>query len=409
MAVAPWFRTTVRGLPRTFWFLWLGTLINRVGIFVVPFLVLFLTKQRAFSIIEASFVVSLFGVGSFIAQILGGITSDRFGRRPTMLLSFFGSSVILLILSQTHGFWPIALVTLLLGATTDLYRPASSAVIADVVGRDDRVRAYNLRYWAINLGAAIGFALAGFLAERNYLYLFIWDAITTAAFGLIVLFFIPETAPPRHSAPTDASMPRPSLRELWREERAVFNFTVLFALLWVGVSAVYDQSHVTMPLAMAADGFSEAVYGLVAAINGVVIILITLSLNQALARYSRFVVLAGGTALIGVGFGLYAITDSLWLYAVGVVLWTVGELVTSPLTPALIADISPPARRGFYQGMMGASYGVAAFVGPNAGAWVYSHWGNSALWLWCMAVALLMALGFLWILQPFYDKIKQVG
>ena len=64
----------IEGLPPTYWLIWLGTLINRLGGFVIPFLMLYLTTQRAIPVAQAALVVSLFGVGSFIAPLSGAIS-----------------------------------------------------------------------------------------------------------------------------------------------------------------------------------------------------------------------------------------------------------------------------------------------------------------------------------------------
>src|SRR5579859_7364486 len=128
-----WSRATVGGLPRSFWFLTLGTFVNRAGIFVLPFLSLFLTTQRHLSIGQATEIVSLYGIGSFLAQISGGYMADRLGRRMTMLISLFVSAGLILFLGTLTDASVIAVTTLLLGLFTDMYRPASSAIIADVV------------------------------------------------------------------------------------------------------------------------------------------------------------------------------------------------------------------------------------------------------------------------------------
>ena len=59
------------GLPSTYWYLWFGILINRLGSFVIPFLTLYLTSQRGISVSQAALTVSLFGAGSFAANSLG--------------------------------------------------------------------------------------------------------------------------------------------------------------------------------------------------------------------------------------------------------------------------------------------------------------------------------------------------
>jgi len=101
----------------------------------------------------------------------------------------------------------ISVAIFIVGFFSDLYRPAVGAAIADLVPSESRTRAYEYNYWAINLGAAIAPILAGLTADYNFLVLFISDALTTAIFGLIVLFGIDETraAEAHHTAYTSLS------------------------------------------------------------------------------------------------------------------------------------------------------------------------------------------------------------
>src|SRR5687768_12056321 len=185
----------VEGLPPTYWLLWSGTLINRLGGFVIPFLTLYLTAQREIPVSTAALMVSFFGAGSFLAQLTGGELTDRLGRRPVMLMSFFVTPVFVIMLGLARGLALISICTFMVGFFTDLYRPAVGAAIADLVPPESRMRAYGYNYWAINMGAAVAPFLAGLIADYNFFILFAADALTTAAFGFIVLFGIHETRP----------------------------------------------------------------------------------------------------------------------------------------------------------------------------------------------------------------------
>lgn len=103
-----WFRQTTGGLPRQFWFLWTGTLINRLGSFVVIFLAIYLTGARHFSQSQAGLVIGLYGVGGAIGTTAGGVLADRWGRRPTILIAQFGAAGLMLALGFARTFEQIA-------------------------------------------------------------------------------------------------------------------------------------------------------------------------------------------------------------------------------------------------------------------------------------------------------------
>ena len=124
-----------RDLPPQFWFLWLGTVVNRLGGFAVPFLMLYLTGRLGIGPAEAALMVSVLGAGSFCSQLTGGELADRLGRRPVMLLSFFIAPVAMLTLGIARETWLLVAAMFALGFFMDLYRPAVSAAVVDLVYR----------------------------------------------------------------------------------------------------------------------------------------------------------------------------------------------------------------------------------------------------------------------------------
>jgi MFS family permease len=390
-------------LPPTYWLLWLGTLINRLGGFVIPFLTLYLTGQRGLSVSRAALMVSLFGAGSFSASLVGGELADRLGRRPVMLLSFLIAPANMLLLGLARPVALIALLTFLQGVFTDLYRPAVNASVADMVPSEGRPRAYGYLYWAINLGAAFAPALAGLLARLNYFLLFLGDALTTFVFGLIVWWGVRETRPAElhHAAVVDL---RQRAAQLGREP-----LLLLFSGLALFLGTVYMQGYVTLPLEMQAHGLHPDQYGLAISLNGALIVLLSLPASNLLTRWPRFPTLALAALLLGLGYGLTAFASTLGFFALTVAIWTLGEIAASAVAPSIVADLSPVELRGLYQGVFGAAWGLAFFTGPVIGGWVFERWSGNALWAGCAGLACLVALGYLWMSRPVQRRMSRAS
>jgi len=382
------------GLPPTYWLIWTGTLINRLGGFVIPFLTLYLTVQRQIPVSQAALVVSLFGAGSFIAQLAGGELTDRLGRRPVMLMSFFITPIFMILLGSARSLVLISIATFVVGFFTDLYRPAVGAAIADLVPPESRTRAYGYNYWAINLGAAIAPLLAGLMAGYNYQILFVADALTTAVFGFIVLFGIRETRPTeaRHTAHTPLSE---RVNQLKREP-----ILLAFSLLALFFGIVYTQGYVALPLDMQTNGLGPQSYGAAVAVNGILIILVTIPISNMAIKWPRFETIAASAILLGLGFGFTAFATTLPLFILSVAIWTLGEVAANSVAPAIIADLSPVKLRGLYQGIFGSAWGLAFFIGPLAGGWVYEHLGNKALWGGCFIIGMIVAGCYLALSAP---------
>src|SRR6266536_3598493 len=196
----PTLLASLKALPRPAWILFLGTFINKFGTFVLPFLTLYLTRQ-GYSLGEAGLAIGAYGIGTLLASALGGHLADAIGRRKTIVLSMFSAAVTMLLLSQARGLPAIVALTAIAGLAGELYRPASSALLADLIPAGQRVTAFSAYRMAFNAGWAFGPATAGFLAEYGYFWLFVGDAATSLLFGLVALFALPQGV---HSRKNDA-------------------------------------------------------------------------------------------------------------------------------------------------------------------------------------------------------------
>lgn len=379
-------RIGLGGLPRTFWILFCGQLVNRVGGMVVAFMVLYL-GARGLPAGQIGLVLLARGVGALVGQPLGGLLADRVGRRFTLVTGMVATSAALVGFGAA-GSLPVMLGTAaLLGAVSDLYRPASSALVADIVPPAGRAKAYGMLFWAINLGFAVSSVLAGFLAEHGYWLLFAVDAGTGLAFAAIVAVGI-RRDPVARPAPEVAGTVgyRTALRD---------PLLVALVLLTLGYATLYTQAQVAIPLAITDHGLPTSVYGMIAAINGVLIVVLQPVLTAWLSRFDRMRVLAVSWALVGAGMALTGLAHNAWQYAATVVVWTVGEVGTAGFTAALVADLAPDTARGRYQGLFGMSWSVASLIGPVAGTTVYGTLGPGPMWGGCLAVGAVCGIGAL--------------
>lgn len=393
-------RETVGGLPREFWWLFVSTLVNKLGGFVITFLSMYLTVNRGYPASYAGLVASLFGLGAAIAALGAGVLADRIGRRPTLLVAQVGTAVATVVLAFADGPVAIAVVAFLVGMFNNATRPATSAIIADLVPAEDRVRAYSLNYWAINIGFGVSAAVAGVIASHGYLTLFLLDALATLVCALVIFIRIPETRPERPAgaagkaakagtAGTGADGAEVSLLSVFRD--GAFMVVVGLNLL---LALIFQQSSTTLPVHMGSAGISSAQYGLVIGLNGLLIVVLQIPLTRWMEGRSRTALLIASCLLTGWGFGLAALAgSSAWLFALSVAVWTVGEVLNAPTMMGLVAELAPTHGRGRYQGVYSLSWSLASFIGPGVGGVVLQFAGPGALWGACAVCGTVAAAG----------------
>ncbi len=372
-----WWSRNGADLPRSFWVIWVGTVINRLGYVVEPFLALYLVRGRGLSVGTAGVLIACFGAGAFVSQPLGGMLADRIGRRATIILGMTGSAVAFVALGLAPTLVVIGLAAAAAGLAIDLYRPAVAATVADIVPSEQRPRAYGLIYWGLNIGVGVAAVAGGFLAQHSYWFLFLLDAATCIGFAVVVAVGLPETRPAGHDAE----------RGGYRAALSDGLLVALAASAFVG-GLVYLQSFVTLPLVMSIHGLGPSAYGLAYVINPIAVIVLQPVTIRWLARQRLVFVYVGGSVLLGLGFFLTLFARSIPAYAATVLVWTLGEIAFNAVGPALVADLAPVHLRGRYNGVFGTSFGAAALVAPIIGTLTLQHLGEGWLWSACLLVSI---------------------
>ena len=377
-------------MPRTFWVIFAGSFINRFGTFVMPFLTIYLYRQ-GYSLTAASFAVSAFGFGSFCGSGFGGYLSDKIGRRNTIVLGAGGASVMCMGLFLANSFPMIALFAALNGFAGGIHHPASSALLADVVPPERRVRAYAAMRLAINAGFACGSATAGFLVATP-LWLFVGDALTTAAFGLVALFALPHgLRASSKEAPWAAAI---AVIRRDRGFHALFAATLCSALIYSQFSSTYSLHVLSSGAVLELGSLSltgPTLFGILIGWNGLMVVIGELPLTAWTQRFRPQYAMAAGYLLLGAGFSLNAAPGGLPLLFFAMTIFTLGEMISSPVSSAYVAQLAPQSMRGRYMGTLALAWSSASMIGPPAGVQLFRT-SPLLLWLTCGALGVIGAV-----------------
>jgi MFS family permease len=376
----PRFRDTVRGLPPRVWIVSLGILVNRTGNFLPVFIVLYLTS-RDYSPGAAGLVLGAAGLGNVLGNAIGGYLADQLGRRWTIVLSGIASAGLTAAIPLFTTLPLIIAVVALVGLTSQIYRPAAGALLVDsVTTNQQRVAAFAVYRFAINIGAAAGGALGGLLAATSYTNLFLGNAFACLLFAGIAALLLRDVprGDTRERQGDDSGSAEPEENVGYRHALADRRL-LRFLLMTFVAEFVYIQSTVGLPLHVRAVGLTAASFGLLIGLNGLLVLAFELPITSAVARRRPEYVLAIGNLLTGAGLAMTGFaTDMVWLSAL-VLMWTLGEMMYSSMANAYMGGLAPPTMVGRYQGLYGSVVTLGTGVGATIGGVIYAR-NPWALW-----------------------------
>jgi predicted MFS family arabinose efflux permease len=370
--------TLFRRLPPAVRLLITGALVNRLGGFIVPYLAIVLRREFRLTASEVGLLLTCYGAGSLVSVLIGGVVADRLGRRLAMMASLFGGGALACLMGLSPSIRVFIPLLVIFGFVADLYRPAASSVIGDLLPPAQRAVGFAALRTAINLGFAVGMAVGGLLADWSWRAMFLADGVTTILYGAIIYFFVPETRPVPRAGPADGG-PSP-----WRDPVCLQLALVSFAF-----ALAFHTNVTALPLTITVTaGYPAPVYGCLVGLNGLLIVLFEIPATDALRRFRRLRVAAGGMLLVGVGYAVTGFVLHWAWFLFTVVLWTAGEILSTPQKLAFIADWSPAESRGRYLSLIQATWSLATAVNPILFLPLYARLGDRAFWPLLALVAL---------------------
>jgi MFS transporter, DHA1 family, tetracycline resistance protein len=305
----------------------------------------------------------------FAMPVMGGL-SDRFGRRPVILLSNLGLGLDYVLMAMAPSLWWLFVGRMISGVTAASISTAM-AYVADVTPAERRAQSFGFVGVAFGFGFVLGPALGGMLGAIDPRLPF-WAAagasLLNAAYGFFVL---PESLPPerRRAFEWKRANPHGALRFLRRHREvaglagAAFlsNLThcVLPAVFVLYTAYRYGWGEQAVGLALAAVGVSSAL------VQGMLV-------GPAVRRFGERRVLILGLLAGTVGFALYGLasTGSLFLAAIPIVaLWG----LVGPAAQGIMTRVVDGSAQGELQGAMGSLAGIAMMVGPTLFASVFAY------------------------------------
>ncbi|WP_105992512.1 MDR family MFS transporter [Staphylococcus simulans] len=381
-------------IPKSIWWLVVGMAINIMGAsFLWPLNTIYMSQELGESLTTAGLVLMINSLGMVIGNLLGGLLFDKLGGFTTIISGAVICLCATTLLNFYHG-WPLYAVWLvMLGFGGGVIVPAIYAMAGAVWPNGGR-QTFNAIYLAQNLGVAFGAAMAGYVAELSFNYIFIANLL------MYVVFFI--VAVTQFNVQYRGKVRIPETNQ-WAQKKyrkrfvALLLLCVMFAICWIA----YIQWESTIASFTQQMNISLSQYSVLWTINGIMILVAqpliypVIRLLRGNLKKQMFV----GICIFILSFFVTSFAHQFSVFVIGMIILTLGEMFVWPAVPTIANQLAPEGKQGAYQGIVNSASTVGKAFGPLIGGILVDTFNMQVMFLSMMGL-LIISMFFLYI----YDK-----
>ncbi|MFE8700220.1 MDR family MFS transporter [Cytobacillus sp. FJAT-54145] len=367
------------------WVLLLGTVMVRLASFMtLPFLAIYLSKTHDLHPVLIGVTVGISPLMGTIGGFVGGHLSDRYGRKPIMLIALFCLSLVFFGFSIASSPLLYVLLNALNGLCNSFFEPTSQALIADLTDKKNRMKAYSLRYTAINIGAAIGPLLGAYFASVSANSTFVITGSMYLIYA-IALFFLLNMLVENKKVDSKNVISFLDAFNIVKRDKAL-RFLILGVIL---INIGYAQLESSLPQHLENSIINGVfIYSVLLSINAVFVVFFQIPISHFAEKFSPMKVMMVGAILLCAGLVGFSFVNG-WVSAIlSIVLLTIGEILIFPSNSLLIDQLADENMRGAYFGA-GQFRKIGHFFGPIMGGALLSQYGGQ----WMFIIISFLSLG----------------
>ncbi|RDW16990.1 MFS transporter [Oceanobacillus arenosus] len=383
-------------MPRQIWLLVIATTINVTGgSFLWPLNTIYMHNELGKSLAFAGFILMFNTAANIAGNLLGGALFDRYSAYKTVLYGTLLATLATIGISLYHSVVPYTIFLIIIGFGNGITWPVIMAMAGSVWPEGGR-RAFNAVYVAQNLGVALGATLGGYIASISFNYIFWANAILFIVFFFIVLFTFKEMDqsqnPQMHTSVIEQS-------GKINDKTAFRSLLILcsgFLITWIA----YSQWQSTIASHTQDIGIPLEQYSSLWAINGFLIVF-----AQPLVKWVTEKITSPrthiyiGVIIMIVSYFIAMIAADFTMFAIAMVILTMGEVLMWPAFPTLANVLAPKGRKGFYQGLVNSIGATGRMIGPVVGGFIVDMY-NIELLFYILIVILFIPFAT----TKFYDR-----
>ena len=347
-------------------------------------LAIYLHEHLGLSTEQSTWLIGYYGFVVWFMPIVGGAMADRFGFRRTLAGAFFILAIGNFLLGSLSASWmgPVrdavplfALMHLLMlipAMGPAVVKPVVVGTTARAAKENVRSLGYSIYYTVVNVGAAIGPALASVVRTNvGVESVFLVSAVVTLAMAVVTLLFYRE--PGRGDEPQVASVAKAlkNLLLVLRNGRFVV-FLVIFSGFWV----VFWQQYISLPIYVRTYVDPNANVDRLLSIEAATVILCTLLVNRLTKKLPAFPLIIAGVLISSVSWLFLTLGTGTGFIIAALVVLAIGEVTQAPRYYEYISRLAPPGQQGLYMGYAFLPIGIGYLLsGPTAG-WLLHYFGE---------------------------------
>lgn len=366
------------GFSPEVWWLALITFINRAGTMVMPFLSLYLNDQLDFSLSKVGWIMSAFGLGSFVGAWVGGKLSDRIGFYQTMFWSLSLTGLLFIGLQFVTSFWGFTVAIFIVMVIADAFRPAIMVSLKVYSRPENQTRSITLIRLAINLGFSFGPFLGGILITfLSYNGLFWVDGITCLAAALILRMVLKEKKISKE-AKMENKIAINGTRSAYKDKPFLIFLGIIFLMAFA-----FFQLFSTIPLFYKeAHHLSELTIGLLMSLNAALIFFTEMPLVHFLERraISQTKLILLSLVLIALSFYIFNVSSWFGILVISMMIISIAEMFGFPFSNVFALNRSPKGREGQYMGLYTMAFSLALIFSSKAGMEVIRLYSYETNW-----------------------------
>ena len=389
------YHNSFKGLSKEVWFLALITFINRAGTMVLPFLSLYLTQDLNLTLSQVGWIMTSFGVGSFVGTWIGGKLSDSIGFYKVMVRSLLTTGFLFIALQFIHTFEGFLVGIFLTMMVADMFRPAMFVSLKAYSKPENRTRSLTLIRLAINLGFSFGPFLGGIIiASIGYPGLFWVDGLTCIAAIFIMKLVLKERKVANNNNTLDEDIVT-QVKSVYKDKP----FWIFLAVVFL-MGFVFLQLFTTMPLYYKeVFSLSEVQIGLLMALNGFLIFLFEMPLIHYIEKklLDKLKIITWSLLIFALSFLVLNTVMWVGVLILGMLLITVGEMLAFPFTNNFAMSRAPIGKEGRYLALYSMAFSLAHIFSAKTGMEVIDRFGFAANWYLMGGLGLLAMVLMIWL------------